>query len=108
MANLTRQPLHQKGQRPERVPAMRAAARDMRCTLALDGCRHDPAYTVGCHLRINGSAGMAQKPDDVFILDACDRCHAALDAGRVDPADVLRAFMQTLANRRAAGLIRIG
>lgn len=77
-------------------------------------CCHDPARTVGLHMRLFGFGGMGLKPDDVFILDGCDCCHAVLDSrdkwaeAALGWDDILRAFMVTLANRRAAGLIHIG
>lgn len=93
-------------------PAIRKASAGQDCTLRIPGiCRHDPEYTVGAHLRIFNLAGMAQKPDDLFIVDACDRCHDALDgrAGRhnLTPEDILFAFIHTLRRRRAAGLITL-
>lgn len=110
--NLTHRPIYQKGQKPAKVKAIRNAARDMDCTLRIPGvCRHDPAYTVGAHIRLFGIAGAAQKPDDIFLLDACDRCHAVFDSrdkwaeAPIGFEEVLCAFMFTLRNRRAAGLI---
>lgn len=93
-------------------PAIRKASAGQDCTLRIPGvCRHDPAYTVGAHLRIFNLAGISQKPDDLFIVDACDRCHDALDrrTGRhnVTPEDILMAFIFTLRRRRAAGLITL-
>lgn len=113
--NLTNRPIYQKGLKPQKVKALRDAARDKSCTLAIPGiCRSDPAHTVGNHMRLFNIAGAAQKPDDIFILDACDLCHAVLDSrdkwveAQVGFDDVLRAFMHTLRNRRAAGLIHLG
>jgi len=115
MSNLCNRPIYQKGQRPQRVKAIRDDARGRACTLQIPGtCCHDDARTVGCHMRLFGFGGMSQKPDDVFILDACDQCHAVFDSrdkwadAAIGWDDVLRAFMQTLSNRRACGLIRIG
>lgn len=92
--------------------AIRRASRGQSCTLQLEGiCRQDPDYTVGAHLRIFNAAGMAQKPDDLFIVDACDKCHDALDrrsgGAHVDAQDILMAFIFTLRRRRAAGLITL-
>jgi hypothetical protein len=108
-------PVYQKGRKPEKVKALRNAARDQQCQLGIKGaCRHDPAYTVGAHLRLFGVAGAAQKPDDILIVDACDRCHAILDSRdkwdefSLSWEDVLRALMFTLLNRRAAGLVNLG
>jgi hypothetical protein len=112
--NLTHRPIYQKGQKPAKVKAIRNAARDMDCTLRIPGvCTHDSARTVGCHLRLFGMAGAAQKPDDLFIIDACDACHRILDhrdkwaSAAFGWDDVLCAFMATLRNRRAAGLITL-
>ncbi|MDO6587366.1 DUF1364 family protein [Salipiger sp. 1_MG-2023] len=112
--NITQRPIFQKGQRPAAVKLIRDDARGRDCTLMIPGvCCHDPARTVGCHMRFFGFAGMGQKPDDIFILDACDCCHAVFDSRKrwAEAAlgwdDVLRAFMTTLANRRAAGLIQL-
>lgn len=114
MSHLTGRPIYQKGRKPAKVKAVRDDARNTNCTLHIPGvCRQDPAYTVGCHLRFFGLAGMAQKPDDIFIVDACDRCHAVLDSRDkwADAAlgwdDILAALMRTLRNRRAAGLIKL-
>ena len=102
----------QKGQRNAKVPALRNAARDQSCKLAIPGvCSGDPAKTVGSHMRLFGMAGTAHKPDDIFLIDACAECHAAIEdrSKWAEVAlgwdDVLRAFMQTLKARRDAGLI---
>lgn len=112
--NLTQRPIYQKGQKPAKVKAVRDDARNRNCTLHIPGvCRQDPSYTVGNHVRLFGIAGAAQKPDDIFILDACDRCHATFDSrdkwaeAALGYDDVMRAFMLTLRNRRAAGLIKL-
>lgn len=112
--NLTQRPIYQKGQKPAVVPALRNASRGQQCTLAIPGiCAGDPARVVGCHLRMFGIAGAAQKPDDLFIIDACDCCHTVLDnrARWAEAAlgwdDILRALIRTQSNRRAAGLIRL-
>lgn len=111
----TGRPIYQKGQKPEKVPAVRNDARDRTCKLRIPGiCKGDSATTVGGHLRLFNIAGGAQKPDDIFIADICDQCHAVLDsrdkwaAANVGWDDVLRAFMLTLRDRRAAGLIHLG
>lgn len=93
-------------------PAIRKASAGQECTLRIPGvCRCDPAYTVGAHLRIFNLAGTGHKPDDLFIVDACDRCHDALDrrggAHGVTADDILMAFIFTLRRRRAAGLIAL-
>lgn len=112
--NLTGQPIYQKGRKPAVSKAVRNDARDRACTLAIPGiCARDPARTVGLHLRLFGFAGGAQKPDDLFMVDGCDCCHAVLDSrdkwadAGIGFDDVLRALMQTQRNRRAAGLISL-
>lgn len=114
MSNITNRPIFQKGQKPAKVKPIRDDARNRHCTLHIPGvCRQDASHTVGCHLRFFGFAGAAQKPDDLFIVDACDACHAVLDSRDkwADAAlgwdDVLRALMVTQRNRRAAGLIKL-
>ncbi|MCA0846082.1 nuclease domain-containing protein [Salipiger thiooxidans] len=112
--NLTQRPIYQKtGNR--KVKAIRQDARGRECSLKIPGvCCHDPARTVGCHMRLFGFGGMGLKPDDIFIIDACDCCHAVLDSrSRWTEAalgfdDILRAFMVTLEARRRAGLIHLG
>lgn len=94
------------------LPAIRKASAGQDCTLRIPGvCRSDPAYTVGAHLRIFNIAGMAQKPDDLFIVDACDRCHDALDrrgsAAGITAEDILMALIFTQRRRRSAGLITL-
>ena len=110
--NITGQPIYAKGQKPGRSAPIRNAARGATCTIAIPGvCRCDPAYTVGCHLRLFGLAGAAQKPDDLFIVDGCDLCHAVLDSRDkwADAAlgwdDVFRALLLSQSRRRASGLI---
>ena len=113
--NLTGRPIHQKGEKPQKVPALRQAAREAKCEFSIAGvCRNDPAYVVGCHVSIPGfSAGMAEKNDDLFLIDGCDRCHAIFDsrdkfaAAPIDWLDVLRALMRSQSRRKAAGLIRV-
>ena len=109
---VTGQAVYEKGQKVAAVPIVRRAAQDQHCKLHIPGiCRQHPQYTVGCHMRLFGLAGMAEKPDDIFIIDACDLCHAVFDSRDkwADAAlgwdDVLRAFMKTLYTRRASGLI---
>lgn len=109
---IPQRPIHSKGYRPAAVREVRNDARGRDCTLQIPGvCCHDPERTVGCHLRLFGFGGMGQKPDDLFILDACDRCHAVQEnrAAWAEAAmgwdDLMRALMTTQANRRAAGLI---
>jgi hypothetical protein len=110
--NITGRAPYAKGQKPAKVPALRNASRAMDCLLAIPGvCRNDPAYVVGAHLRLFGIAGGAQKPDDLFIIDACDRCHEVQERrskwadAQLGFEDVLRGLMQSQLHRRASGLI---
>lgn len=112
--NLTGRPIYQKGQKPAKSKVVRDAARDKSCKLQIPGvCRGDPATNVGNHMRLFNIAGGGQKPDDIFILDGCDRCHAVFDSrdkwaeAQLGWDDILRAFMFTLRDRRAAGLIKL-
>lgn len=68
------------------------------CTLRLPGCRHDPAYSVLCHLRRNGWGGMGLKPHDVLAVIACDKCHEKQERHHPDctDADLLRALGETI------------
>lgn len=98
--------------RNAKSPAIRMASAGQDCTLRIPGvCSSDPAHTVGAHLRIFNLAGIGEKPDDLFIVDACDRCHDALDrrgsAAGITAEDILMAFIFTLRRRRAAGLITL-
>jgi|GEM_PF-757954 len=106
--------VHQKGQKPAKVKALRDAPRNNHCKLHIPGvCRQQDEYTIGAHMRFFSVAGMAEKPDDVFIIDACDRCHDVLDhrdqweANGLGWEDVLRAFMFTIWSRRQSGLITL-
>lgn len=112
MSNLCNRPIYQKGMKPAKSPRNREGARDKPCTLAIPGvCRSDPAYTVGCHVRLFNVAGASQKPDDLFLIDGCDKCHAVFDsrdkwaASGLGYDDVLRALMVSQQRRRASGAI---
>ena len=112
MSNLTRRPIYQKGQKPSKVPALRNASREKECQLAIPGvCCGDPARVVGAHLRLFNVAGGGQKPDDVFLVDACDCCHAIQEDrstwanAALGYDDILRALMKSIQHRRASGLI---
>lgn len=112
--NLTgRKPYQKLGK--SAVKAVRQDARERDCSLKIPGiCCHDPARTVGCHLNLFGFGGMGMKPDDLFILDACDCCHAVLDSrnrwaeASLGWDDILRGLMVTQYERRKAGLIQLG
>lgn len=94
---------------------LRRAARDQVCTLRIQGaCLPGNETVVGCHVRFPGFCGAAQKPHDIFIIDACAGCHAVQeDRSRWAEfsfgwADVLRGLMETQLRRIDAGLITIG
>lgn len=110
--NITGRDPYQKGQKPAKVPALRNASRDMVCQLAIPGvCCGDPARVIGAHLRLFNVAGGGQKPDDLFLVDACDCCHAVQEdrSAWADAAlgydDILRGLMKSQLHRRASGLI---
>lgn len=110
MSNLANLPPRPKGAKPARVPAQRNAARGQECFLRIPGfCNWDPATTVDCHIRAFSVSGMAEKPDDVFIVWGCSGCHPVLDNRALWAKaafgwdDLLRAFMLTLQARRERG-----
>lgn len=110
----TGRPPYQKGQKPGVSKPNRNASRGKDCLLSIPGiCRNDPDYVVGTHLRLFNIAGSGQKPDDLFLTDGCDRCHAVLDSRDrwesegIGFEDVLRALMLSQQSRRAAGLITL-
>lgn len=110
----TGQPVFQKGAKPAVSKPIRQAARDAICQLAIPGvCTGETLTVVGCHLRMFGLAGMAQKPDDLFLVDGCSNCHAALDdrsrwaALGIGYDDILLALIRSQQSRRAAGLITL-
>lgn len=111
--NLTGRPIYAKGQRPQKSKPARTAARDATCTLQIPGvCNGDPATVVGAHLRVFGLAGTAQKPDDLFLVDACHACHAAQEdrSGWAELGlgwdDILFALIRSQQRRREAGIIQ--
>jgi len=113
--NLTDRPIYAKGQRPIVSKPLRNASRGATCTLRIPGiCNGDPSTVVGAHLRMFAAAGMAQKPHDLHMIDACSACHSALDnrARWAELAlgydDILRALIETQTRRLNAGLITLG
>lgn len=112
MSNLCQRPIYQKGMKPAKVPAMRRAAMQAECSLKIPGvCEHGTESVIGAHLRLPWLSGAAQKPDDLFLMDACASCHAIQEAFHGDPDaplgwdDVLRGLTISQMRRRAAGLI---
>lgn len=88
---------------------LRNSARGQPCTLQVVGtCRHDPEYTVLCHIR-DESKGMGNKAADWSACFGCDRCHEAIDQHRLPIAEerfyLLRALQRTWAIWIAKGLI---
>lgn len=112
MTNLTGQPIYQKGEKPAVSKKIRAASRGATCTLQIPFvCSHNPEQVVFCHLRMFGLAGVAQKPDDLFGIDACHKCHSVLDdrsawekAG-LTYEHILGALITSQRIRRKTGLI---
>lgn len=112
--NLTGRAPYQKGAKPAKSAPIRNASRDATCQLSIPGvCNGDTLTVVGCHLRQFNIAGMGQKPDDLFLVDGCSDCHAALDDRSRWPSlglgydDILRALIRSQQSRRAAGLIQL-
>ena len=54
---------------------LRNFARGKTCALNMPWCNNDTATTVHCHLRKFGTAGVNQKPIDIFGFHACSECH---------------------------------
>lgn len=110
--NLTGRPIYKKGAKPVVSKPLRSASRNKSCTLRIPGvCTNDNAQTVGCHLRLFNTAGAAQKPSDLHMIDACGACHAVLDSrdkwasSGVGYDDLLRALIETQNRRVAEGKI---
>ena len=79
------------------------------CTLRLQGCRHNPEYSVLCHLRRNAWGGMGVKPDDLLAVIACDKCHEKQERHHPDctDTDLLRALGETIMIHMQSGIIRV-
>ena len=114
MSNLTGRPIYQKGSKPEVSKPVRNAARDAECTLKLPYvCDNRTDTVVFCHLRVFNLAGVGQKPDDLFGIDACSSCHHVLDNKSLwDGAGlnyelIFRALIKSQKRRREAGLIEL-
>lgn len=93
---------------------LRDAARGADCKVRLPGvCNLDPATTVGAHLRRAGAAGVAIKPHDLFMVDACFDCHREIDRVTHHFPDheldgyVLTALIRTQIQRLQEGLIHV-
>ena len=94
--------------RAEKHP-LRDNAKGQNCTLRLSQCRHDPEYTVLCHVRRNGWGGAGGKPHDLLAFFACDKCHEMQERHHSEctDADILRAVGETLLIQHADGKIKI-
>lgn len=107
--NLTGRPIHQKAAKPAASKPARDASRGATCTLRV-ACGQS-TEAVGCHARFFNFAGVAQKADDIFLIDGCPSCHHVLDHRNLWGEyglgwdDVLRALMESQMRRRAAGII---
>lgn len=61
---------------------LRDAAKGKPCLVWIPGCPQDHETTVLCHLRMDGNAGIAEKPDDLVAVLGCDYCHSVIDGRR--------------------------
>lgn len=88
---------------------LRDNANGQNCTLRLSQCRHDPQYTVLCHIRRNGWGGTRLKPHDLLAFFACDRCHEMEERHHAEctDADILRALGDTLMAQINDGIIKV-
>ena len=112
--NLTGRGIYQKGVRPVKSEPMRKASKGATCTIRVACGKIIPATdAVGCHARFFNFAGVAQKVDDLFLIDGCPSCHHVLDHRNLWPEwslgwdDVLRALMESQMRRRASGIIKL-
>ena len=101
-------PPYQKGQKPLVSKPLRQHAAGQTCTLREPGvCIGGTETVVFCHIRKPGFAGMGQKPHDLLGYYGCAACHAYEEAGNAGDGEILRALMETLVRREAAGLIEV-
>lgn len=112
--NLSGRPIPQKSARPAVSQPARDAAQDFSCTLRVACGRIYPhGGAIGCHARFFNFAGVAQKVDDLFLIDGCPSCHHVLDHRNLWPEwglgwdDILRALMESQMNRRRTGIIML-
>lgn len=96
-----------------RQTAQTRAARGQPCTLRFYGgwCQGD---VVACHIKAKGQGSVGMKPDDLFTVFGCQRCHDVLDrrgdAWRGFPEGVywetiLSAFIETLKLKLEMGIV---
>lgn len=89
------------------LPNLRAEARGRDCQIRLDGCRHDPQYTVLAHFRLQGISGMGMKSPDFIGAWACDKCHARVDSDKSPEVqlDFAKAVFRTQAQLLREGTL---
>jgi hypothetical protein len=83
---------------------LRKLAEHQPCYLRLfPFCRAEPGNVVLAHIRRGGTAGGAQKPEDINGVPACYYCHKVYDGEKQDhytteqlDAEMLRAHCQWL------------
>ncbi len=88
------------------------ASRGQPCTLNITGvCNHHQETTVAAHVR-DESFGMAQKADDISVVDACSSCHDVFDGRTHAPLSreewefyARRGLQRTLRNRVERGIV---
>ena len=87
-------------------------SRGQPCTLQITGvCNGDWSTTVAAHVR-DESFGMAQKADDISVVDACAACHDCFDGRHYAPLSkeewefyARRGLQRTLRNRVERGIV---
>lgn len=86
---------------------IRQSAKDESCTLRLVGiCNGNRETTVFAHIN-SARKGIGNKSLDLHGVYACNACHSALDAGKVDALDQLRALIETQIRLVQKGLIGV-
>lgn len=111
--NLSGRPIPQKSAKPAKSKPARRASMDAECTIRVACGQIFPGDVVGCHARFFNFAGVAQKVDDMFLIDGCKSCHHVLDHRNLWPEyglgwdDVMRALMESQMRRRQMGIIML-
>ncbi len=90
------------------------ASRGQPCTLQITGtCTGNTETTVAAHVR-DETFGMAQKADDISVVDACQACHDVFDGRTHRPLTeaewnfyARRGLQRTLRNRVLRGIVII-
>ncbi len=98
------------------MSALTKAARGQTCSIRLPGCRGTTESVVGAHYRsIRFGSGVAKKPPDWLVADACDHCHSVVDS-RIFLHDHSRdkvrlahaeGVLETIGRRIGLGLIHV-